>query len=1406
MKYFYTQLINSCHILALSAVVLIVISALFFSSTIVDARPEQSAKANKMDRNDLAPLLDVTQVAVGGFHTCVLLNRADIGSDELTGGGVQCWGRNGSGQLGDETITYRATPVDVKGLQTDISSIAAGSFHTCALTTSGNVKCWGTNSAGQLGVSGPHYSSAPVDVSGLNNITAISARANYTCAITDVGAVTCWGENGSGQLGDGTTTDSSIPVGVSGLSTGVTAISTGRFHTCGVMSSGGVKCWGKNTYRQLGDGTTTHSLTPVDVLGLTGSVQSVAVGETHTCALTTNGGARCWGGDGSGQIGNGTTASVPAPVDVNGLTGGVAALVAGAHHTCALVVTGGVKCWGKNSVGQIGDGTLLSRSSPTDVSGLGSAVTAISAGFGNTCAVMSSGGVKCWGDNIYGQLGDGGAISSNVPIDGTGLISDVLTISTGGTHSCAIKSGGGVYCWGGNDRAQLGDGTKSGRSTPVSVNNLSSGTSTIDLGTNHTCALTIAGSLLCWGDNIYGQLGDGTKTDRTVPSPVNSLSTGVTALSVGGDHACALTSAGGVKCWGRNSDGQLGDGTSESRTVPTDVNGLTSGVASIWVGVRHTCALLNAGGAKCWGYNNFGQLGDGSTTDSFTPVDVNGLDEEVLALSLGWSYTCALMNSGGVNCWGANSSGQLGDGTTDTRGEPRDVSGLSSGMNAISAGDYHVCANSNEGLLYCWGSNQYGQIGDATGTANHFVPFEVTSLSSPPLAISSGVDHTCAVVHSSDDGDESSGHVTCWGDDRFGQLGTGRLLYSAVPIDVMTIPCYTLSLSHSGNGAALSVFPVQSEGCDAGQYTQGVEVTLSATPASGWSVSGWSGTSDDSSTMTNNRLVMPASDHSASVIYGENPPAATPTATDLPTDAPTDLPTSTSSSTPVTSATPTATVDDRPTGTPTAPATGDAYESDNSCQTAKSIPTDGSIQEHTYHRPADVDWVSFTVTANRTYRIEAQPQVDSQADISLELYTSCETRPDEEESETFTPGVRLDFTPTQDGPIYLKLFNTNPNVGDPGMAYQVGVKILAEEPVRGSVIIVAGRLKLNDPLQQNIHNVTNTVFDLFQANGYSAEDIYYLATDPSLTGYDASATTNNLRDTIVSWAKDRLMSDQALTLYIMDHGERDVLYIDEVNQERLTPAQLDEWLTEVEEAVPGVKVNVIVEACYAGSFIEGIQSVSKEGRVVIASSSPEWSAYASRYGAHFSDHFLTSLRQGTDLFQSFWWTRQVVSRYYPKQEPWLDANGNSIPNEVEDAAIAATRGFAYQGTLPGEEPWPPYIVQATPPTISGTSGTLQAEVRDNRSVDSVWAVVYRPSYQEITNDRELVAETLEKLILDPQGNNQFSVTYNGFTESGTYRFVIHAEDGDGLEGMPLILEVEHGDSQERELYLPLVGE
>ena len=707
--------------------------------------------------NGLSNVANAAMISASYSHTCAVSE----------GGGVKCWGSNSVFGLGDGTLNSRVSPVDVAGLGTRISDVSVGTFYTCALTTAGVVKCWGDNRDGQLGegVSGS-WSATPVDVMGLSpGVSAIATGSGHTCALTATGGVRCWGSNEYGALGDGSGANSRIPVDVVGLTTGVIAIQAGNKYSCALMTGGAVKCWGANWYGQLGDGTYTNRATPVDVDGLSTGVTAIASGLGHTCAVADQGRVKCWGQN-YGSFGNGTWASSPTPMDATSLLVPATAVVVGGLHTCALLIDGTVSCWGMNTYGALGDGTTTTSSTARQVSGLASPVTELAAAEGLTCARLSSGELKCWGDGEWGKLGNGVTIRRLTAVQVSGLPGLATSISTASYHACALTSAGGVECWGMNNSGELGLGTTLPHSTPAPVQSLDSAIKSVAVEHSYSCAVTLGSEAFCWGSNRSGQLGDGTHIDRLLPVAVSNLGANVDMLASGFDHNCALTNDGGVQCWGQNYNGQLGDGTEDGHEVPGQVTGLTTGISSIAAADYHTCALSDGGGIKCWGQNASGQLGDGTTTNRLVPVSVVGLDSGVIAIAAGQSLTCALLESGSVKCWGR---GQL---------VPFDIAGLGGAATAISVGFLHACAVVN-GVAKCWGGNWYGQLGDGTGIERQ-VPVDVVGLDANVVSISAGVESTCAVTE--------SGTAWCWGSNLRGQLGNGEAGFSLFPQTVVGTP------------------------------------------------------------------------------------------------------------------------------------------------------------------------------------------------------------------------------------------------------------------------------------------------------------------------------------------------------------------------------------------------------------------------------------------------------------------------------------------------------------------------------------------------------------------------------------------------------------------------------------------
>jgi alpha-tubulin suppressor-like RCC1 family protein len=644
-------------------------------------------------------------------------------------------------------------------------------------------------------------------------LPTIAAGTNHSCTIRN-GAAYCWGSNASGQLGNNSTVGSAVPVAVytGGVLSGatLTQISAGNGFTCALAGTGAAYCWGSNASGQLGNNSTVGSSVPVAVYtgGVLAGVRltQIATGQNSACALASTGAAYCWGANGSGQLGNGTSAqsSVPVAVSTSGVLAGVtlAQITVGAVYACALGSTGAGYCWGANGNGQLGNGTAGITYNPLPVTVTTSAtLTQIIAGAGVTCALASSGAGYCWGANGNGQLGNNSTAQSAVPVpvSTSGVLSGVtLTqVAPGNNFSCALGSTGAAYCWGAGASGQLGDNSTAQSLVPVAVTTsgvLAGKTLTqISAGSNSydVCAQDSTGAAFCWGTNASGQLGNpATSLNFKVPVAVAAPAG---TISAGWNHTCRITS-GRAFCWGDNTYGELGNNSTTQSLAPVAVT--TSGVLSgkiltqVAAGNGFTCALDSTGTAYCWGHNANGELGNNSTVGS-SPVPVAVSTSGVLSgktligITAGNAYACAMDTAGTAYCWGRNADGELGNNSTAESSVPVAVttSGVLSGvvLTQISAGSSSACGLGSTGAAYCWGGNGSGQLGNNSTTQSP-VPVAVTTsgvLSGKTLAqVAVGNNFACAL--------DSTGAAYCWGHNGQGELGIGSTTDSHVPAAVTT--------------------------------------------------------------------------------------------------------------------------------------------------------------------------------------------------------------------------------------------------------------------------------------------------------------------------------------------------------------------------------------------------------------------------------------------------------------------------------------------------------------------------------------------------------------------------------------------------------------------------------------------
>ena len=724
-------------------------------------------------------------------------------------GAVWTWGWNDYGVLGNgSAVTMSDVGPPVRQLfpqrvlgpggashLASIAAIAGGERHNVALDTDGFVWVWGWNFLGQLGTgaacpdrnASDCRSPTPVKVPGLTAVAAVSSRGYHTLALKIDGTVWAWGFNDAGQLGDGTNIDRRTPVQVHGLDGhgGVRTIVGGGKVNLALMADSTLLAWGQNSEGAVGNGVFDTSglgvTIPTAVSTTTGiaDITQIAVGWNHVVALDSNGTVWTWGENTHGQIGDGTTTHRNAPYHLPGLSD-VVAVSAGDGHTEVVRSDGTVWTWGDNRYAQLGDGTTSpNRRTPQQVPGLDHVVT-VRARNWNSAAITADGTVWVWGDNGQGQCGNG-RFGDNQPVPVEAIFPwrspRMVSVSGGARHAVALRSDGTAWTWGINMSGLIGDNTVStfqpsdpfgngtnDRHTPVQVHgpaNVGVLTSIVAVmgGEPYNFALKSDGTVWAWGNNMFGQLGDGSTVDRPVPVQVSGL-TDVNALGGRGYHSLALKGDGTVWTWGFNSAGQLGDGTLANRSTPVQALGLT-GALAVTGGYVHSVALMADHTLKSWGGNSNGQLGDGSFASRSTAVPVGTLSN-VVQVSAGWKHTLAVDGNGLVWAWGANTSGQLGDGSTASSATPTVVAGIDHAI-AVSGGDCHSAALKSDGTVWTWGCNDRGELGDGTSTERH----------SPTLV--AGLDHVAQIAARDyhNYALRRDGSIVAWGWNVNGQLGDG---------------------------------------------------------------------------------------------------------------------------------------------------------------------------------------------------------------------------------------------------------------------------------------------------------------------------------------------------------------------------------------------------------------------------------------------------------------------------------------------------------------------------------------------------------------------------------------------------------------------------------------------------------
>lgn len=664
-------------------------------------------------------------------------------------GNLYAWGFNNHGQLGIGSIVNDSLPVMVTkptGV-TSWTAIACGAFHNIAIGSDQNVYVWGYNNQGQLADSSLTDKLVPTQVALPNSVKvlAVSASNNACLVLASDNALYAWGKNGNGQLGTGTTTDHSTPVAVT-LPSGVVpvAISSGGYFNSCIAADGNIYSWGQANNGQIGNGSTSPSNVLIPTMankpsGVT-KWNSYATGASFVFAIGDNGNLYAWGFGGTGEMGNGTATTNNLTPIMPSLPAGVIPVQVAASHNSGFVLDNinNIYSWGRNIEGQLGINNTTNSSTPVKVQlklALPAAPVVLLPASGTALEVKDT--LFVWNNVVSAtsyrlQVATDSAAFLVVAFDTTGITDTTYVLSN---YFKGKLSDNTKYYWRVSAINSVGEGSFSTIMSFITPNNQVIKGRRLAVQTNARSSYVIDADnkFYAWGDNQFGQLGNGVTTKDS--AAVNILyPAGVTKwikASAGQTHAIALGNDGNLYAWGQNNYGQLGNSSTTNSSTPIMVTkpAAVSNWTDIAAGAYHSIAIGNDGKAYTWGYNNFGQLGNGTSTNSNIPVLVSIPNGVVPAKVFATNNACMILGTNDtLYSWGRNANGQLGNGTTTDSKTPAQVilpTGVKKWTN-VAAGGYHVLTIGDDGNLYAWGSCGNGQIGVGSNSGNFPLPQMIT--------------------------------------------------------------------------------------------------------------------------------------------------------------------------------------------------------------------------------------------------------------------------------------------------------------------------------------------------------------------------------------------------------------------------------------------------------------------------------------------------------------------------------------------------------------------------------------------------------------------------------------------------------------------------------------------------------
>jgi alpha-tubulin suppressor-like RCC1 family protein len=750
--------------------------------------------------NTITVLQSWTQISHGGTHTLAVRND----------GALFAWGNNAFGQLGDNTLVTKSSPVQIgTGNWSDVS---AGVGHSIARTSTGTLFGWGLNNAGQLGLTNVNAAgdtinrSSPVQL-GSGTWVDITASVSYTSAINSVGELFAWGLNNAGQLGNSSTINRSSPVQVTGAGISWSQVSAGGSFTLGVTSLGALYAWGLNSANQLGNSATINRSSPSQIG--TSSWTTVSAGISHSLATTSDSRLWTWG----------QATAIGLAVQPQSWT----SISSGQSHAIAVKSDGSLWAWGANASGQLGDNTAITRSSPVLLNAT-STFTSVFTKVNTSYAIRSDGALFAWGLNTSFQIGNGDSVNRSSPVQiGT---SSWTAITSGVSHALGITSTGALFGWGVNGQGQLGLNDATTRSVPTQIG--SSLWSQVNANSSHSIAIRSDGNLFAWGLNAAYQIGDFTTINKSSPVQITSnINTSFTAISAGFDHNLAISTTNKLYGWG-NSTGL------------NYINELYSWT-SIASGTGHIAAIRSDGLLYVWGLNSVGQLGTNDIVNRSSPV-LLGNPNQGTVLSNSWSMvhagsstTVALRTDGTLWSWGLGTAGELGTNTAINRSSPTQIGTDTNWTTNFSVGLSHTIAIKNNNTAYAWGLNTNGQLGINDGVSRSSPVQVTTALVTSWNQISAGTDHTLGVA-------STTNLIYGWGKNDLNQTGTHPAAWmQLITVDGEPFGQQNSSAGIKGDGSLWywgSTFVNQSPHGNQIEYSSPVQVGTSSWIAVGMNGSG----------------------------------------------------------------------------------------------------------------------------------------------------------------------------------------------------------------------------------------------------------------------------------------------------------------------------------------------------------------------------------------------------------------------------------------------------------------------------------------------------------------------------------------------------------------------------------------